>query len=312
MKPFTSIEDQISILKKRKLTIPNEEAAKFLLKRYGYYNIINAFKDVFIINKNTIYEQFKKGTTFNEIYSLFCFDKKIRILFLEYILKIESSIKTIISYNFSKNYGVCNFLNINNFNPTPAKISPQSVIDNINNTLNDKIKNKDKMIIHYLNIHKHIPCWVLFNILSFGQISQFFRIMKIAERIDIAKELSDMFDKKIYVNHLDNYLTNLSLVRNICAHDQRLYTFNTRFGISKNNEIHNKYHFFNSTNDLFAIIIIMYHFLSKDDFMIFSSDFINHITALEKQLGTISIEDIKNIMGLEKHWDNFLAFDVHS
>lgn len=50
-KPFKTIDEQINILaNERNLKIPNIESAKVALSRYGYYEIINGYKDNFMID----------------------------------------------------------------------------------------------------------------------------------------------------------------------------------------------------------------------------------------------------------------------
>lgn len=47
-KNFTTFEEQINILKNRNLKFTSEESALTALKRYGYYNIINGYKDPYV------------------------------------------------------------------------------------------------------------------------------------------------------------------------------------------------------------------------------------------------------------------------
>lgn len=55
---------------------------------------------------------------FEELYSLFLFDRKLRNVVFKNILMIENNIKSIISYQLSKKYGYRerDYLNPNNFN----------------------------------------------------------------------------------------------------------------------------------------------------------------------------------------------------
>ncbi len=46
---------------------------------------------------------FIKGTTFDELYATFVFDRRIRNIMFKYILIIENNMKSIISYQLSKN-----------------------------------------------------------------------------------------------------------------------------------------------------------------------------------------------------------------
>ncbi|MDD7045341.1 MAG: hypothetical protein SOU08_03135 [Anaerococcus sp.] len=59
MRDFKTIDEQIKILKDRKLIFINEETAKLNLMRYGYYEIINGYKDFMLKSKNP--DTYKKG-----------------------------------------------------------------------------------------------------------------------------------------------------------------------------------------------------------------------------------------------------------
>lgn len=50
LKPFRQIQDQINILKKRNMIFLNEDADANILRDYGYYEIINGYKDKFMID----------------------------------------------------------------------------------------------------------------------------------------------------------------------------------------------------------------------------------------------------------------------
>lgn len=45
---FTTIEQQIELLKSRNLVFKSEKNAKIILESYGYYEIINGYKDFYI------------------------------------------------------------------------------------------------------------------------------------------------------------------------------------------------------------------------------------------------------------------------
>ena len=48
MKKFNNIDSQIELLKSRNLRILNEEKAKENLKLYGYYEIVNGYKNLLL------------------------------------------------------------------------------------------------------------------------------------------------------------------------------------------------------------------------------------------------------------------------
>lgn len=108
-KKFKTIDEQISLLKNKKLNIKDENSARAILLNNNYYYLVNGYKDLFL-DKSKKTEVFLKNATLEEIYALYEFDRKIRITFLEYILLIERKIDTYISYEFSKKYGHKNYL----------------------------------------------------------------------------------------------------------------------------------------------------------------------------------------------------------
>lgn len=73
-KPFKTYRQQLSILRNRGMEIKDGGKVIKILKRENYYSIINGYKDIFIDNNSTI-EKFKMGTTFEDIYCIFEFDR---------------------------------------------------------------------------------------------------------------------------------------------------------------------------------------------------------------------------------------------
>lgn len=177
-KEFKTINEQINILKNKNLDIKDLLNAKLLLTNNNYYYLINGYKDLFL-DKNKKNEIFLKGTNLEEIYNLYEFDRKIRIIFLEYILLVERKIDTYIAYEFSKNYGYKNYLIPNNFNYiNKNKELIDKFLNDINLEISHQYKNSNKMIVHYIDTYNYIPLWVLVRVLSFGKVSKFYSFMK--------------------------------------------------------------------------------------------------------------------------------------
>ena len=113
-KEFRTLDEQIDILKSKDLVISNESLAKDILLRENYF-FINGYRYLFFDkNKN---RKFIDGTTFEELYSAFLFDRNLRNLMFKNLLVVENNIKSIISYQLSKKYGYKEkeYLNPKNF-----------------------------------------------------------------------------------------------------------------------------------------------------------------------------------------------------
>ena len=65
-KPFKTIEQQLDILRSRKLEIDDELAARNALSSYGYYEIVNGYKS-FLLNSLSEEEEFREGETFSHL-----------------------------------------------------------------------------------------------------------------------------------------------------------------------------------------------------------------------------------------------------
>ncbi len=82
MKKFNNIDNQIELLKSRNLRILNEEKTKENLKLYGYYEIVNGYKNLLLKDTDT----YKDGVTFEHLFSLFKLDSDIKDIVLNITL----------------------------------------------------------------------------------------------------------------------------------------------------------------------------------------------------------------------------------
>lgn len=305
-KQFKTISEQIELLISRQLKIKNIEIATNILANNNYYYLINGYKNLFI-DCYSNEEKYIEGTTLEEIYNLYEFDRKIRIIFLEYILLIERRVDTYIAYEFSKQYGHRDYLIQNNFdyNKKNNKII-NKLLNDINSEILHQYKNSNKMIVHYLDTYNYIPLWVLIRILSFGKVSKFYSIMKPKEKNKISKK----YNVKSEV--LKIYLTNLGEIRNICAHDEKLYDVKLRFKISSN-----KYHsslniqklkgnYQKGVQDLFSVVLILKQMLEKEEFNQFYQSLNKNIYELKKQINSIEFYKILDKMGFPKDYKKLL------
>lgn len=105
-KPFKTIDEQIEILKNRNLIIDNEDVAKKTLQSLSYYKIINGYQNPFWAKT----DYFLNGTSFFDVILFYKFDTLMRNDMLNCFLTLETKIKTIISYEYCKEYGALGYL----------------------------------------------------------------------------------------------------------------------------------------------------------------------------------------------------------
>lgn len=310
MKEFKTIDEQIKLLIDRGISFDDVDKAKKLLLTNNYYNIINGYKDLFL-NEN---DKYISGATFEEIYALYDFDRSLREILLKYILKIENTLRTLISYYFSQEHGNDNYLRIDSFE-TFSNINTteqtklkrleyiQELIIKIQQKTSKAISTKD-YIKHYMLNYGFVPLWVLINIFSFGELSRFLEVMKQKERIKISVQFNCKEEELMQFVRIMNYY------RNLCAHDERIYNtkvpkylyikdceYHELLKIEKDNQMY-KY----GKSDLFALIIAFKYLLSEEDFNTLFNKINGRIISLSKRLYTKNINDILEIMNFPNNW----------
>ena len=308
-KEFKSHEELISLLISRGVDISTPEHksfAKKALQHEGYYNLINGYNKLFIASTAPA-ERYKAGTTVEEIFYLYDFDRKLRNIFFKYILPVETNIKSIIAYVFSQQYGHDNYMLYNNFNTARkgAEANITSVIADFQRQLASRAS--DPSIAHYLKTYGYVPLWVLNNILTLGQISKFYSIMKQQDRQNVSRVFH------IQDNQLENILFYLSSVRNFCAHGNRLYCFRTKrpladMPVHKSLNIpcgDGKEHDYGK-RDLYAAMLALYYVLPAATYKKLVKEIYKLFCVLMPKLSVLHEDDILKEMGFPCDWRNQL------
>lgn len=301
-KIFKSLDEQIEILISKGLIIKDIEKAKDLLFRENYF-FISGYRHMFMrSNKDKL---FIEGTTFEELYATFIFDRKIRNIMFKYILVIENNMKSIISYQMSKKYGFKekDYLNPKNF--TQDSLKTRQVYD-VLNKMKRQIRINGKQhtaTLHYLSNYGYIPMWILVKVLSFGIISELYNILKSEDKLQIAEFYH------INSESLGIYLNLLSSFRNLCAHEDILYDHRTQrvipntkyhaqLNIEKTEDNEYKY----GKNDLFALIIIFKQMLLDEQFVDLINEISYEIDVLDGKVDAVPLNTILNKIGFPNNW----------
>lgn len=307
-KIFKTLDEQIEILEEKGLIIEDVDYAKEILFRENYF-FISGYRHLFMRHNDK--DRFIRGTTFDELYGMFVFDRMIRNIMFKYILIVENNIKSIISYQMSKKYGFKekDYLNPKNFTHDPLKT--RQVRDILEKTRRQiRVNGKEHTAtMHYLTNYGYIPMWILVKVLSFGIVSELYNILKLEDKESIAN-----------VYHLDSeslsiYLSLLSNFRNVCAHEDVLYDHRTQrmipdskyhqlLGIEKTDD---EYIF--GKNDLFAIVIILKQMLTEEEFREFAYELGYEIDVLDGRVDTVPLISILNRIGFPENWRDIINIE---
>lgn len=300
-KTFKTLDEQIEILEGKGLIIPNYDQSKEILFRENYF-FISGYRHLFMQPGKD--KKFISGTTFEELYAMFTFDRALRNIIFKYILIIENNIKSIISYRLSKQYGTKekDYLNPENFTQDNMRVRQ---VHDVLNKMKRQIRVNGKQhtaTMHYINHYGYIPMWILVKVLSFGIISELYNILK----DDDQEEIANFY--KIDNESLSIYLSILSNFRNLCAHEDILYDHRTQKRIPDNkfhtilNIDREENEYIYGKNDLFAVLIILKQMLTD----VQAADLINEIgyeiDVLDGKVDTVPLESILNRIGFPDNW----------
>lgn len=251
-KPFKSYDELISLLLSRGMEIPDKDRAKRKLSQLGYYRLsgywYNSRKIAKDANGNIIpsplntYNQrrpaknstsnpniiplrsddFVEGTCFDDIISLYLFDKKLRLIMMDALERIEIYIRSIIAHEMG---------NLDPIAYEDKQYISKCFWDGKHETkgfLWDKWKSEHE--VHLSRSHedcikwhrimnKQIPFWVAIETWDFGLLSKYFSYLKYNFQIKITSRI----DANLKPNILENWLKQLNVLRNRCAHHIRIW-----------------------------------------------------------------------------------------
>jgi len=216
-KPPLSPPEQIQKLKHRGLVINDDALATSCLSTIGFYRL-SAYFIPFEDKQNTqVQHAFVPGTTFDQILFLYTFDRRLRLLVLEALERIEISIRSLWADALCAKYNNAHaYMNSNYFkDPWTHQKALTKAARNIQDS-------NEQFIQHYLGTYKQPfmpPTWVMTQTLSFGGLSHWYAATKDNQvKLHAAKAVGlPTSDIAVDVLH------SLTMVRNTCAHHARLW-----------------------------------------------------------------------------------------
>lgn len=216
MKTATTLDQQISLLRKRDVEIPDEDKAKECLLDIGYYRL-GSYLFPFELSYPTHDERThkcKQGTNLKDAVDLYYFDFDLRIILIRYITRIEVAFRTYITYKLSNK-----FLQSPTWFVDPSVVNYRFIDDfqDIYNHINKKpvIKRHHSK---YIN-DKYAPAWKTLEYMTLGDMASLYKNLK---NIDDKSEICQHFGVR-QSRIFENYIETIRLVRNTCAHGGVLF-----------------------------------------------------------------------------------------
>jgi abortive infection bacteriophage resistance protein len=216
-KPALDVTQQITLLRQRGLSVPNEQTANRYLKSVGYYRLSGYMLPFQTGGRGTDRHVFLSGTSFEDLINLYEFDRELRLIFLDALERIEVGIRAAVTSAMAVTHGAHWYMYPHHLVPG---FNHSEFLERTESELGKDGKRRDIFIDHYFNAYDEPdmpPSWMAFEALPFGTVSHLISKLTVPNRNKIASHLN--LPEPI----LKSWCHSLSYLRNLCAHHCRIW-----------------------------------------------------------------------------------------
>lgn len=162
-------------------------------------------------------DHFKSGTKLGHVWERYCFDRRLRVLLLDAIERIEVSIRTKLIYHFTHAHGPFGYLEDANL----PKLKIDAYLEWRTALQEETSRSKEAFKAHFFKKygeeHKSLPLWMLAELMSMGSTLTFLKGVSPDLKRTVAAEYG--FPDEL----IRSWLLSLNATRNLCAHHARLW-----------------------------------------------------------------------------------------
>ncbi len=201
-------------MKQRGLVFSNENMASYFLDTIGYYRL-SAYIHPFLRTPKRNH-LFHRNVSFDNIISIYRFDKKLRMLVLNEIEKIEVGIRAAIVSEgtdyFRNPYWMTQRSSYRSQIPGGFRNMISKIKNEFDRSSEDFVKH---FKLEYTNSFP--PAWILSETLSFGCLTYMFNNLRPAIKTRLAQKFN------LSIAPFESWIGIIHLTRNICCHHSRLW-----------------------------------------------------------------------------------------
>ena len=224
-KPPINEENQLLLLQSEKdIIIHNYEHCLHFLSKVSYYKL----SGYWLHKKDKSTNKFKSNTALDDIIKVYKLDLEIKQLILVLLNHYETSLKTnFINLSLYISNEDCDSYKNSHFYMSKKIISSANYEKNLEDLQDNIDKNKSKLpfISWYqkkYDFPKVPPIWMVTELMTFGDISRWIKSIIHDKYVQIISNKFGFHDKPSF----DNVNFILTSLRNICAHNGRIFNNN--------------------------------------------------------------------------------------
>ena len=237
LKPWLAFAQQLDVLQARCLEVEDRAAALDYLERLGYYRLSGYWYPLRAIDaqasaaqgKAVRFDSFVPGSRFEDVVRLYVFDKKLRLLALDALERIEMAVRVDVAHllgkrdpaahenpaclhgNFAKKHIARG--------PDAGKTQHQLWLAKYRSMLHRA--RKEPFVVHHQQQYGALPIWAAVEVWDFGLLSKLFAGMQHADQEQIAALYGAPSGQAFA-----QWLRSLNFIRNVSAHHSRLWNIN--------------------------------------------------------------------------------------
>lgn len=237
LKPWISFADQLQQLQDRGLQVDHPSAALDYLERLGYYRLSGYWYPLRAIDpsaslargKAVRLDSFLPNCRFEDVVRLYVFDKKLRLLALDALERIEMAVRVDVAHLLGQRdpraheNPACLHGNFTKKpilkGPDAGKTRHQVWLAKYQGMLSRA--HKEPFVAHHQQQYGALPIWAAIEVWDFGLLSKLFAGMQYADQQAIAGMYGAPSGQAF-----TQWLRSLNFIRNVSAHHSRLWNLN--------------------------------------------------------------------------------------
>jgi abortive infection bacteriophage resistance protein len=216
--------------------VADREVLMTRLRAVNYYRLSGYLHPYRVLDaEGNLTENYHAGTTLDEIWRRYNFDRRLRLILLDAIERVEVAVRTRLVFHFVRRHGAFGYLdpvNLPNFKTVTEYLEWRTGLAEETHRAR-----KDKFVEHfndkYGDHHKELPLWMLCELMTFGSMLCFANGIESELKTAVANEYG--MPDELFAS----WLKAIYGVRNTCAHHSRVW--NRVFGVKPMTPHRNKF-----------------------------------------------------------------------
>lgn len=220
-KPSKTFSEQVALVSGRGLDVGDPKKAEETLARVGYYRLSgywHPFKQAD--------DRFEAGASLEKALQLYEFDRKLRLLVLDALERVEIGLRTSVTYALGNDLGAFAHENAKSFRmyfggkPDHEGNHRVTHAEWLAGLYKEARRSTETFIGSFKQKYEgfpSLPIWMATEVMSLGSLSKLYQAMKKPQQQKVATSMH------VHFGVARSWFQSLSYVRNICAHHSRLW-----------------------------------------------------------------------------------------